>query len=95
MIAWKNIFLAEKIVKTGNPVRQNFENLENMKDEALKFFNLRPGLPVVLILGGSLGAGSINKCLSDNIKTMTESGCQWLWQTGRLLLSRNTGSQCP
>ena len=77
-------FPGKKIVKTGNPVRQNFENLENMKVDALRFFNLRPGSPVVLILGGSLGAGSINKCFSDNIKTMAESGCQWLWQTGRL-----------
>jgi UDP-N-acetylglucosamine--N-acetylmuramyl-(pentapeptide) pyrophosphoryl-undecaprenol N-acetylglucosamine transferase len=86
-VAYDNMekyFPVEKIIKTGNPVRQNFDNLENLREEALRFFNLRPGLPVVLILGGSLGAGSINKCLSDNINTMAESGCQWLWQTGRL-----------
>ena len=80
----EKFFPAEKIVKTGNPVRQNFDNLENLKDEALKFFRLRAGSPVILILGGSLGAGSINKCLLDNIAAMTESACQWLWQTGRL-----------
>jgi UDP-N-acetylglucosamine--N-acetylmuramyl-(pentapeptide) pyrophosphoryl-undecaprenol N-acetylglucosamine transferase len=86
-VAYDNMekyFPVEKIIKTGNPVRQNFDNLENLREEALRFFNLRSGLPVVLILGGSLGAGSINKCLSDNINTMAESGCQWLWQTGRL-----------
>ena len=40
-------------------------------------------LPVILILGGSLGAGTINKCLSDNIETLRNSDCQWLWQTGK------------
>ncbi len=77
-------FPAEKLIKTGNPVRQNFDNLENLKEEALKYFRLRPDLPVVLILGGSLGAGSINKCLTSNIALMEKSGCQWLWQTGKL-----------
>jgi UDP-N-acetylglucosamine--N-acetylmuramyl-(pentapeptide) pyrophosphoryl-undecaprenol N-acetylglucosamine transferase len=72
-----------KIIKTGNPVRQNFDNLGNLREEALRFFNLKNDLPVILILGGSLGAGSINKCLSDNIKIMNESACQWLWQTGK------------
>ena len=76
-------FPAEKIIKTGNPVRQNFENLAEFKDEALKFFNLKAGFPVILILGGSLGAGSINKCLTDNIRMMIDSDCQWLWQTGK------------
>jgi len=86
-VAYDNMeryFPGEKIIKTGNPVRQNFDNLENLKEEALSFFNLKSGLPVILILGGSLGAGSINKALIDKIETMAESGCQWLWQTGKL-----------
>jgi UDP-N-acetylglucosamine--N-acetylmuramyl-(pentapeptide) pyrophosphoryl-undecaprenol N-acetylglucosamine transferase len=86
-VAYDNMeryFPAEKIIKTGNPVRQNFDNLETLREEAIKFFNLKTGLPVVLILGGSLGAGSINKALSDNIEIMVKSGCQWLWQTGKL-----------
>lgn len=76
-------FPAHKIIKTGNPVRQNFDDLGNLKEEALKFFNLKNELPVILILGGSLGAGTINKCLSDNIETLRSSDCQWLWQTGK------------
>jgi UDP-N-acetylglucosamine--N-acetylmuramyl-(pentapeptide) pyrophosphoryl-undecaprenol N-acetylglucosamine transferase len=86
-VAYDNMeryFPGEKIIKTGNPVRQNFDNLENLREEALSFFNLKSGLPVILILGGSLGAGSINKALIDKIETMAESGCQWLWQTGKL-----------
>ncbi len=76
-------FPAEKIIMTGNPVRQNLDNLGKLKDEAVAFFNLRAGLPVVLVLGGSLGAGSINKSLSENIATLGNSDCQWLWQTGK------------
>lgn len=76
-------FPIEKIIKTGNPVRQNYDNLEEIRDEALKFFNLKKEYPVILVLGGSLGAGSINKCLTANIKTLADCDCQWLWQTGK------------
>lgn len=76
-------FPAEKIIKTGNPVRQNFDNIESLKSEALKFFNLKKDLPVVLVLGGSLGAGTINNSLSENMNKLRDSECQWLWQTGK------------
>jgi UDP-N-acetylglucosamine--N-acetylmuramyl-(pentapeptide) pyrophosphoryl-undecaprenol N-acetylglucosamine transferase len=76
-------FPASKIIKTGNPVRQNFENLKALQDEALNFFNLKKEFPVVLVLGGSLGAGSINNSLSENINKLRDSDCQWLWQTGK------------
>jgi UDP-N-acetylglucosamine--N-acetylmuramyl-(pentapeptide) pyrophosphoryl-undecaprenol N-acetylglucosamine transferase len=76
-------FPAEKIIKTGNPVRQNFDNLKNLDTEALSFFNLKRGFPVILVLGGSLGAGSINSSLSRNINMLKDSDCQWLWQTGK------------
>ena len=84
-VAYKGMdkyFPAEKIILTGNPVRHNFNNLGDLREEALQFFRLNNELPVILILGGSLGAGSINKCLSDSIKTVIGSSCQWLWQTG-------------
>jgi UDP-N-acetylglucosamine--N-acetylmuramyl-(pentapeptide) pyrophosphoryl-undecaprenol N-acetylglucosamine transferase len=76
-------FPAGRLVKTGNPVRQNFDNLGKLRQDALGFFNLRNDLPVILILGGSLGAGKINKLLSDNIETVKNSGYQVLWQTGK------------
>ena len=76
-------FPSDKIIKTGNPVRQHFDDLGSLKEEAYKFFDLKDELPVILVLGGSLGAGKINKCLSDNIETLRSSDCQWLWQTGR------------
>lgn len=77
-------FPAEKIIKTGNPVRQSYEKLESIRDEALTFFGLNKKFPVVLILGGSLGAGSINNSLSANLSKMRDSDCQWIWQTGKL-----------
>jgi UDP-N-acetylglucosamine--N-acetylmuramyl-(pentapeptide) pyrophosphoryl-undecaprenol N-acetylglucosamine transferase len=76
-------FPAEKIIKTGNPVRQNFDNLPALKNESLEFFGLNFGMPVILVLGGSLGAGSINGALSENIAMMNGSGSQWIWQTGK------------
>jgi UDP-N-acetylglucosamine--N-acetylmuramyl-(pentapeptide) pyrophosphoryl-undecaprenol N-acetylglucosamine transferase len=76
-------FPAEKIIKTGNPVRQTFDNLNNLRDDALTYFNLSNGSPIILVLGGSLGAGTINKSLSVNLQKMIDSGCQWLWQTGK------------
>jgi UDP-N-acetylglucosamine--N-acetylmuramyl-(pentapeptide) pyrophosphoryl-undecaprenol N-acetylglucosamine transferase len=76
-------FPAEKIIKTGNPVRQNFENISELSDEAYGHFGLTRGMPVILVLGGSLGAGSINGALSENIGMMKSSGTQWIWQTGK------------
>jgi UDP-N-acetylglucosamine--N-acetylmuramyl-(pentapeptide) pyrophosphoryl-undecaprenol N-acetylglucosamine transferase len=76
-------FPSKKIIKTGNPVRQNFDNLKSLRDEALTYFNLKKEFPVILVLGGSLGAGSINNSLSENINILRDSDCQWLWQTGK------------
>jgi len=76
-------FPREKIIKTGNPVRHNFDNLKILQDKALSFFSLKKEFPVILILGGSLGAGSINSCMSENINKLRDSDCQWLWQTGK------------
>jgi UDP-N-acetylglucosamine--N-acetylmuramyl-(pentapeptide) pyrophosphoryl-undecaprenol N-acetylglucosamine transferase len=75
-------FPSDKIIKTGNPVRQDFDNLESIKSEAKKYFNLAENKPVILVLGGSGGAGVINNCLKENLKEISETGYQWLWQSG-------------
>jgi UDP-N-acetylglucosamine--N-acetylmuramyl-(pentapeptide) pyrophosphoryl-undecaprenol N-acetylglucosamine transferase len=77
-------FPAEKIIMTGNPVRQTYDNLAALRNDALSFFRFKKEFPVILILGGSLGAGSINKSIADNLNKLRDSGCQWLWQTGKL-----------
>jgi len=76
-------FPASRIIKTGNPLRQSISNIEGLKEEAQKYFNLKGDAPVVLVLGGSLGAGSINKCLAENIEKINDSGLFWIWQTGK------------
>ncbi len=79
----ENYFPGEKIIMTGNPVRQSFDNLTSLKQEALSYFNLDSAKPVILVLGGSLGARTINSSLSDNIENIISSGVQWIWQTGK------------
>ncbi|HEX2975416.1 MAG TPA: undecaprenyldiphospho-muramoylpentapeptide beta-N-acetylglucosaminyltransferase [Bacteroidales bacterium] len=76
-------FPAEKIIKTGNPVRHTYDNIQDLREEAISYFGLNRKFPVVLVLGGSLGAGSINNSLSENIEKMRDSDSQWLWQTGK------------
>jgi UDP-N-acetylglucosamine--N-acetylmuramyl-(pentapeptide) pyrophosphoryl-undecaprenol N-acetylglucosamine transferase len=75
-------FPKEKILLTGNPVRQNLLNITATKDEALLNFNLHSGCLVVLITGGSLGARSINNAVLNNLKQISNSGIQLIWQTG-------------
>jgi UDP-N-acetylglucosamine--N-acetylmuramyl-(pentapeptide) pyrophosphoryl-undecaprenol N-acetylglucosamine transferase len=75
-------FPGEKIIKTGNPVRHSFDNTDALKNKALEYFGFSREKQVILVLGGSLGAGTINKTLSGGIDRMAGSGLQWLWQTG-------------
>ncbi len=77
-------FPAEKIVFTGNPVRENLvEKLQNKK-EALKYFGLNGQEKVILIIGGSLGAKSINNAVLINLANIEKSGVQIIWQTGAI-----------
>jgi UDP-N-acetylglucosamine--N-acetylmuramyl-(pentapeptide) pyrophosphoryl-undecaprenol N-acetylglucosamine transferase len=81
-------FPAGKILKTGNPVRENVINIQNKKDEAFRYFELESGKPVVLIVGGSQGALSINQALSYNLKDLEQCGVQMIWQTGKLFANK-------
>jgi UDP-N-acetylglucosamine--N-acetylmuramyl-(pentapeptide) pyrophosphoryl-undecaprenol N-acetylglucosamine transferase len=86
-VAWDGMekyFPSEKIIKTGNPVRQDFDKLDDLRNEALNFFKLSNEKPVVLVLGGSLGAATINRSISDDLEKVRNSGLQWIWQTGSL-----------
>jgi UDP-N-acetylglucosamine--N-acetylmuramyl-(pentapeptide) pyrophosphoryl-undecaprenol N-acetylglucosamine transferase len=81
-------FPKEKIILTGNPVRQGLENTENKKYEALEFFRLPKSGSVVLVTGGSLGAKTINQSILDNINLFAkETDIFLLWQTGKLYAS--------
>ncbi|QMU29405.1 undecaprenyldiphospho-muramoylpentapeptide beta-N-acetylglucosaminyltransferase [Adhaeribacter radiodurans] len=76
-------FPAEKLVLTGNPVRQDIVGSQNKREEALTFFNLKPGKPTILVIGGSLGARTINESTAAHLAQIKEKGYQLLWQTGK------------
>lgn len=77
-------FPAEKIVFTGNPVRENLLKKIDDRSEALSFFGLKEEDRVVLVVGGSLGARSINNAMLKNVEVMAKSGVQFIWQTGSI-----------
>lgn len=79
----EQFFPSDKLIHSGNPVRENILNARIGKEEARAFFNLESGKPTVLAVGGSLGAASINKALSGGLKKISEAGVQLIWQTGK------------
>jgi UDP-N-acetylglucosamine--N-acetylmuramyl-(pentapeptide) pyrophosphoryl-undecaprenol N-acetylglucosamine transferase len=86
-VAYENMerfFPAEKIIMTGNPVRKNILDHLSERVEAAKFFDLNPADKVVLIVGGSLGARSINHAVLNNLDEISRSGIQFIWQTGAI-----------
>lgn len=76
-------FPSEKIVLTGNPVRQDLEEAKNKREEALAFFGLSPEKKTILIVGGSLGARTINQSIQSGLDKFFASDVQVIWQTGR------------
>lgn len=76
-------FPADKIVLTGNPVRQDLFSVAPKAAEAYEFFHLRPERKTILIVGGSLGARTINQSIIAGLAKLAESGLQIIWQTGK------------
>jgi UDP-N-acetylglucosamine--N-acetylmuramyl-(pentapeptide) pyrophosphoryl-undecaprenol N-acetylglucosamine transferase len=76
-------FPAEKIVLTGNPVREEVLNTTVKKSQAAEFFGLPAGKPVLLVLGGSLGARTINESLLAHVGVFGTANVHVLWQTGK------------
>ena len=72
-----------KIVFTGNPVRKELNGNYCDRKEALQMFNLNPDLPIVLVIGGSLGAKTLNRSMVQGIELFQKEGVQLLWQTGK------------
>jgi UDP-N-acetylglucosamine--N-acetylmuramyl-(pentapeptide) pyrophosphoryl-undecaprenol N-acetylglucosamine transferase len=76
-------FPKHKIILTGNPVRQEVVQLEGKKDRGLEHFGLLKGVNTVLVIGGSLGARTINESVLEWLTVCKQSGLQLLWQTGK------------
>ena len=81
----ERFFPKEKIILTGNPVRKNLLDMRGSRKEAMKTMGLDENKKCVLIVGGSLGARSINEGIIANIeKIRANSDIQFIWQTGKL-----------
>lgn len=79
----ERFFPADKIVKTGNPVRQNLLDTTLTTAEARKTFGLSPDKKTILIVGGSLGARTVNESVLSHLDTIKASDVQFIWQTGK------------
>ncbi len=79
----ERFFPADKIMLTGNPVRQQLLDTKISKDDALRSFGLDPLYKTVLIVGGSLGARTINESVLSHLDHIRQSGVQFIWQTGK------------
>lgn len=76
-------FPKEKILLTGNPVRQDILGLEGKRDRGLETFDLRSDKKIILVIGGSLGARTINESIIKCLETFTQNNIQLVWQTGK------------
>ncbi len=86
-VAYENLerfFPADKIVFTGNPVRQDLLSSEDKKAEGLAYFKLDPNKKTLLILGGSLGARRVNQLIEKELDFLLNSEVQVFWQCGKL-----------
>lgn len=79
----EKFFPKERMVRTGNPVRKEILSTSVTIEDAMEFFGLKKSKPTVLIIGGSLGARSINAAIAKGIDRITASGIQLIWQTGK------------
>lgn len=85
-VAYPNMdrfFPADRIVMTGNPVRQSLLECTASVEDARQSFGLDPDMPTIFVTGGSLGARSINNAIAAGLKEFEQAGVQVLWQTGK------------
>jgi len=84
-VAYDNMerfFKKEKLIITGNPIREDILGFANKVEKGRKQFNVDISKPTVLVVGGSLGARSINNAIADNIHLFKQKGVNLIWQTG-------------
>lgn len=79
----EKFFPKDKIVLTGNPVRQDIKNLEAKRERAIEHFELDKNKKTILVIGGSLGAKTINESIDAGLEKIVDKNMQLLWQTGK------------
>jgi UDP-N-acetylglucosamine--N-acetylmuramyl-(pentapeptide) pyrophosphoryl-undecaprenol N-acetylglucosamine transferase len=86
-VAYENLerfFPKEKMVLTGNPVRQDLIDIESKRAEAIQYFNLDKNKKTLLVLGGSLGARRVNQLIEAQLEKFASQNIQIIWQCGKL-----------
>jgi UDP-N-acetylglucosamine--N-acetylmuramyl-(pentapeptide) pyrophosphoryl-undecaprenol N-acetylglucosamine transferase len=86
-VAYENLerfFPKDKMVLTGNPVRQDLMTIEGKRAEGVAHFNLDPNKKTILVLGGSLGARRVNQLIEKELEFFEKQNVQLLWQCGKL-----------
>jgi len=81
-------FPTEKIKLTGNPVRQDLLDISEKREEAIPFFNLKSDKKTLLVLGGSLGARTINELIDSNLELFENLNLQVIWQCGKFYFEK-------
>lgn len=79
----ERFFPKEKIILTGNPIRQDLADLSTKMEEANSVFNLDKTKKTMLVIGGSLGARTINEAIGASLQTLVDNNIQLIWQTGK------------
>jgi UDP-N-acetylglucosamine--N-acetylmuramyl-(pentapeptide) pyrophosphoryl-undecaprenol N-acetylglucosamine transferase len=82
----EKFFPEEKIIMTGNPVRQDLLNISKKREEAISFFGLDPDKITLIVLGGSLGARVINQTVEKYMDFILSHDVQIIWQSGKLYI---------
>ena len=95
----ERFFPAEKIILTGNPVRQALLETTITREDAIRSFGLDPEKNTILLVGGSLGARTINESMLRHLDLIKECGLQFIWQTGKYysaeIAERLKGQELP
>ncbi len=84
----EKFFPAEKILVTGNPVRKAIANASVSREEGIRFFGLDPARKILLVVGGSQGARTINEAIDKGVDELSGAGIQLIWQTGKPYVSK-------
>lgn len=79
-------FKSNKIIKTGNPVRQDLLTIDEKRNESQEFYGLQPDKKTIVILGGSLGARRINQLVEKELPFFKEQNVQVIWQCGKFYI---------
>jgi UDP-N-acetylglucosamine--N-acetylmuramyl-(pentapeptide) pyrophosphoryl-undecaprenol N-acetylglucosamine transferase len=85
-VAYDNMdkfFPTNKIVKTGNPIRQDLLDVASLREKAISHFGFKAELKTILIIGGSLGAKKINESIKAALEKFEQNDVQLIWQTGK------------